>query len=637
MSDLDTQLRGRPSGFARTARLLMAVVAAALLAPAVMAQGAPEGASAEVPLVAIENVNYFDGVELVGPVTVILEDGLISAVGADVETPENATVLDGEGQTLLPGLIDAHVHAFTPQMLEQALMFGVTTVYDMFTAEQFAAAMREEQAAGAAHYRADLLSSGALATAPGGHGTQFGLDVSTLTEPSQAEEWVADRAAAGADYIKVIIEDGHEMDFSVPTLNEETVTAVIAAAHDQGLMAITHVQTLAAAEMAVRSGTDGLAHMFSDALPTPELIEEMVAKDVFVIPTLSVFQSVGVEDAVDTSLAADERIAPFLTPTDLQSLANPYTDFPQLAYSNARDGVAMLHEAGVRILAGTDAPNPGTAFGASMHRELELLAQSGLTASEALAAATSVNADTFGQEGIGSIEPGMTADLLLVRGDPASDITATRDIVAVVKGGVLADRDAYRQAIADARAQAEASASQQAEELAGEGPVLVSDFEGGDTSVSFGHAWQPTTDEQAGGNSTAAIEVVEGGANDSGYALEVTGTVGEQFALPWGGTMFMPGAQPFGPADLSSRPVLSFNVQGQPGNYRVQLFCQNTGQVPPEQTFDVGEEWSAVRIDLSQVGGCDVAGLMAVIFSAQEPGDYRFLLDDVTFEEAGAQ
>src|SRR5690606_41652540 len=75
---------------------------------------------------------------------------------------------------------------------------------------------------------------------------------------------------------------------------------------------------------------------------------------------------------------------PLPSPTRRSSdlLANPYTDFPQLAYSNARDGVAMLHEAGVRILAGTDAPNPGTAFGASMHRELELLAQSGLTASE---------------------------------------------------------------------------------------------------------------------------------------------------------------------------------------------------------------------------------------------------------------
>lgn len=98
--------------------------------------------------------------------------------------------------------------------------------------------------------------------------------------------------------------------------------------------------------------------------------------------------------------------------------------------------------------------------------------------------------------------------------------------------------------------------------------------------------------------------------------------------------MFMPGVQPFGPSDLSSRPVLAFQVRGQPGTYRVQLFCQNTGQVPPEQTFEVGEEWSEVRIDLSQVGDCDTAGLMAVIFSAETPGEYTFQLDDVRFEVA---
>lgn len=593
--------------------------------------GSAQDAAVEAPPLALENVRYFDGAGLQGPVTVVLEAGLISSVDAGADLPAGTEVLDGDGLVLLPGLIDAHVHTFTPQMLTQALMFGVTTVFDMFTAEEFAAQMRAEQEAGAATYRADMLSAGALATAPGGHGTQFGVEVPTLTAPEQAAEWVAERVAAGADYVKVIIEDGHEMGMDTPTLDEETVTAVIEAAHAEGLLVLTHVQTLAAAEMAVRAGTDGLAHMFSDALPTPALIEAMLANDVFVVPTLAVFQSVGVDDAVDTTLASDERLAPYLSPTDLQSLANPYTGFPDLSYETAREGVRMLHEAGVRVLAGTDAPNPGTAFGASMHRELELLVDAGLTPVEALAAATSVNADTFGLEDRGHIQPGLVADLVLVRGDPTQDVTATRDIVAVFKRGVPADREAYQQALAAAQAQAEAAAAEQADLMEGEGPLLVSDFEAGDTSVAFGQAWQPTTDVQAGGDSTASLEVVDGGANDSGHALQVSGSVGTQFALPWSGAMFMPGVQPFVPSDLSARPVLSFQVRGQPGTYRVQLFCQNTGQVPPEQTFEVSEEWSEVSMDLSQVGGCDTAGLMAVIFSAQEPGDYTFQLDDVRF------
>lgn len=634
LSDVRTYQRG--PRLARLAGMLAAAVLGLQLALPAAAQNAQDPATQALP-VALQNVLYFDGQSMQGPVTVVVQDGLISSIGDGENLPEDTQVIDAGGLALVPGLIDAHVHTFTPQMLMQALMFGVTTVYDMFTAEQFAAQMRAEQEAGAANYRADMLSAGALATAPGGHGTQFGVDVPTLTDPAQAEEWVAERVAAGADYIKVIIEDGHEMGMDTPTLDEDTVTAVIEAAHAEGLLVLTHVQTLAAAEMAVRAGTDGLAHMFSDALPTPELIEAMLANDVFVAPTLSVFQSVGVDDEVDTTLANDERIAPFLSPTDLQSLSNPFTGFPELAFSNARDGVQMLHDAGVRVLAGTDAPNPGTAFGASMHRELELLVQAGLSPAEALAAATTVNADTFGLEDRGHIETGMAADLLLVSGDPTEDITTTRNIVAVFKGGVPADREAYQQALADAQAQAEAAAEEQAELMEAEGPLVVSDFETGDTSVGFGQQWLPTTDEQAGGNSTAAIEVVEGGANDSGYSLQVSGTVGEQFQLPWSGTMFMPGVQPFGPSDLSSRPVLAFQVRGQPGTYRVQLFCQNTGQVPPEQTFEVGEEWSQISMDLSQVGECDTAGLMAVIFSAQTPGEFTFQLDNVRFEEAAAQ
>ncbi len=612
--------------------LFLAAILLAASAGLVAAQDGQQQPTAPAPQVqeaplAFENVAVFDGESLLPATTVVVEDGVITAVGDDAAVPEGAEVVDGSGMTLLPGLIDAHVHAFTPQMLEQALMFGVTTVFDMFTDEGFAAQMREEQAAGEANYRADMLSAGTLATVAGGHGTQFGLDIDTLEGPEGAEQWVADRIAAGADYIKVIIEGGEEMDLDLDTLDRETVTAIIEAAHAQDMMVVTHVQTLEAAQMAIEAGTDGLAHMFSDALPSQELIDQMVAQDVFVIPTLAVFQSIGVDDPVDTSLMDDERIAPYLTPTDLQSLQNPYHGYEALSYANARDGVQLFHEAGIPILAGTDAPNPGTAFGASMHRELVLLTEAGLTPAEALAAATSVNAETFGLDDRGRIAPGMRADLLLVEGDPTQDIEATRAIQAVYKGGVRADREAYGERLALAREQAQA----QAAELEGEGPLLVSDFESGDTSAAFGQPWEATTDAQAGGDSTAEIAVVEGGPEGSSHALEVTGTVGEAFAFPWSGTMFMPGSQPFGPADLSSRSNLHFQARGDAGPYRIQLFCRNTGQVPPEHRFELSDEWQEFEIDLSTVGNCDTSGLMAVIFSAVEPGEYTFQLDEVGF------
>ncbi|HLU82657.1 MAG TPA: amidohydrolase family protein, partial [Trueperaceae bacterium] len=375
------------------------------------------------------------------------------------------------------------------------------------------------------------------------------------------------------------------------------------------------------------AGTDGLAHMFSDALPDQALIDAMVAGDVFVIPTLSVFQSIGVDDPVDTSLAADERLAPFLSSADLQSLQSPYHGFETLSLANASEGVALLHAAGVPVLAGTDAPNPGTAFGVSMHRELELLVEAGMSPSEALAAATSLNATVFGLDDRGRIAEGHSADLVLVDGDPTLDITATRAIVDVYRHGVPVDRAAYRAAL-DALREA---AANQAEELAGSGSLLVSDFESGDLSVGFGNEWVATTDAQAGGDSTADIAVVEGGAADSGYSLQVSGVVGEAFELPWGGVMFMPGAAPFAPADLSSRPNLSFSARGDGSPLRIQLFCANTGQVPPEWAFETSDEWQQYEVDLGTVGDCDPTGVMAVIFSASQAGEYSFLLDDVVF------
>src|SRR5690606_9891418 len=113
---------------------------------------------------AFTNVQVFDGEALIPATTVVVESGVISVVGEDVVVPDGATVVDGSGRTLLPGLIDAHVHTFTPAMLQQAVVFGVTTVFDMFTSEGFAGQMRSEQAAGAVTTRADMLSAGMLAT-----------------------------------------------------------------------------------------------------------------------------------------------------------------------------------------------------------------------------------------------------------------------------------------------------------------------------------------------------------------------------------------------------------------------------------------------------------------------------------------
>ncbi len=574
------------------------------------------------------NVRLFDGETVITTTNVLVADGLITEIGATVEAPADAEIIDGEGKTLLPGLIDAHTHVFSPDVLHQALIFGVTTELDMFMDEQLAAALRQEQAATGAVHRADLFSSGTLATVAGGHGTQFGLEIPTLTGPDDAEAFIADRVAAGADYIKIVIEDGSELGLALPTLDQATVTALVEAAHAEDKLALVHIQTLAAAEEALAAGADGLAHGFVDAVPDDAFVAQAVENGLFVIPTLSVFQNIGDEPA-DLSVSEDPNLAPYLTDTDLQSLAAPYQGFAGLSLANSQESVRMLFEAGVPILAGTDAPNPGTAHGASLHRELVLLTNAGLSPLDVLRSATSVTADIFSLADRGRVAPGLRADLLLVNGDPTTAITATRDIVGIWKLGVPVDRTAY---LTQLDAQRAATAAQQAAFEEGD-VALISDFEAGDPTVNFGSEWTVTTDVGAGGSSTAAIEVVEAGADGSAFALAITGETTADLPYAWAGTVFMPGATPFAPFDLSSKPVLHFWAKGEGDSYRIQLFCSNLGQTPPEQAFEITSEWQAYSVDLATIGGCDTTGVQAIIFSAgPTAGPFTLHLDEVSLQ-----
>lgn len=419
------------SSVRRRSRLGAALALASLLSACSQAdEAAPETIGVDL---AYTDVRLFDGERVLEEVTVLVDDGEIVAIGAEVDVPEGTgDVIEGRGRTLLPGLIDAHVHMADRPMLEQALVFGVTTGLDMFTSETFAAQMRQEQADGGANDRADLYAAGFPATAPGGHGTQFNVEIPTLTGPGDADGWVADRAEAGADYLKVVIEPGDDTVGPLPTLDGTTVEAIVDAAHERDLRVVTHVLQRDAARTAIESGSDGLAHMFADVPPDEELVALAVRSDVFVIATLSV-----IEGETNQSVGNDPDLSPCLPPADLERLSNPY---PPLELEAAQQGIEMLHAAGVPIAAGSDAPNPGTAHGASLHRELELLTESGLTPLEALAAATSVPARLFGLDDRGRVAEGRRADLVLVEGDPTEDILATRRIVGVWKAGIRADR-----------------------------------------------------------------------------------------------------------------------------------------------------------------------------------------------------
>lgn len=312
--------------------------------PNVASDDAPERRS-----FAIVDVTTFDGVAFRWDQDVWIDNGRIRAVGQALELPGNPLRIDGRGRTLMPGLIDSHVHAFGTA-LHDALRFGVTSVLDQGnepTAADSKRAARETLAPGD---EADFFTAGMLATATGGHGTHVDMAVEPVRGQAEAESWVQARKAEGSDWIKIVYEDGLAYGPAIPTLDRETIRALIAAAHAEDLLAVMHVSTLDHALEAVELGANGLVHVWGDALLDDVQAARIAEAGVFVVPTLTVLAARG----------------------------SRYSAMSDAAIENVRH----LHAAGVSLLAGTDAPNVGTAFGVSLHGELKLLVRAGLSNAE---------------------------------------------------------------------------------------------------------------------------------------------------------------------------------------------------------------------------------------------------------------
>lgn len=593
-----------------TNRILRPLVAALLL-------GAAQTLIAQ-PVTLIRGVRVFDGAAALGVRDVLLRDGRIAAVAQRVAPPAGATIVDGTGRTLLPGFIDSHTHSYGSS-LGDALAFGVTTELDMFTDPTEARTRRAEQKAGSASQRADLFSAGVLVTAPGGHGTEYGMAIPTIAAPESAQAFVDARIAEGSDYIKIILDDGSTYGMKTPTISHATLAAVVRAAHARKKLAVVHVGTLADARAAIGAGADGLMHLFVDRAPDAEFGRFVAAHRAFVVPTLTVLRSVA-GTALGNELAADTNLAPYLAAAGRGTLLAAFGFKGRVSYAAAEESVKQLRAAGVTILAGTDAPNPGTAHGISMHRELELLVHAGLTPTEALVAATGAPAKAFSLADRGRIAVGQRADLMLVQGDPTKSITDTRGIVSIWKGGVIFDRASVVRAIA-------------AQKGAGGAPKLglVSGFEDGKTTASFGMGWMVSTDQMAGGKSSAVMTVADGGAAGTAKSLEATGIVAPGLPYAWSGVMFMTNSIPMKATDLSKAKEIRFWAKGDGATYKVMVFAESRGRAPLTVEFVAGAEWKEFVFPFSAFDGIDGHDIQGIAFTAgPAPAVFAFRLDELS-------
>lgn len=413
--------------------------------------------------------------ELILHQDVWVEDGLISAVGPTGEAKPADVVIDARGKTLLPGLVDAHVHTTMNSLppwfaaipnaghnLEAFLYAGVTTVNDLGGNTDEIITLRQEIADGKRQgpriyfagpiithrsgYPISMIRDAYGALAYAAIGEKLATQIDTPAEGALA---VRRRFAAGATMVKVVIAD---IPRGAPRLSPEELDAIVHQAHQLGLMVIAHIDTSDDALMAARHHVDSLAHGVETTVLTLAQAAELKASGIVMVPTLVNYErfcAIAQKRYHPLALTVDSEPAEVLAqfaPSFVDAAKLPPGFFAwgdeleqniKVRPANAR----TAWEAGVPLVAGSDAMGSVGTFAGDLHHELAMLVAAGLPPAAVLLAATSGAARFITpRPSFGTIEVGKSADLLLVDGDPLQDISATQKIVTVMARGRIIER-----------------------------------------------------------------------------------------------------------------------------------------------------------------------------------------------------
>lgn len=407
---------------------------------------------------------------------VLLEDGRIAAIepAGQLAVEEGTQVISGAGKTLVPGLIDMHGHvaanigpAWDPGLpdpewnLRAYLYSGVTTVFDPGdpSGTPFE---RREKVARRVILGPQIYTTGPLLTCPNGHPIALVRELApwwiawyiapragTPIDNESTLNKVVDRLAAnGADAVKIVID---RIPLTAPRVSREMARAIVKRALTHGLRTVAHIGTTRDAIDAAEAGVAAWMHgIYKERIPDNQ-IEILAQYGIPMVATLEVFDRYarsGEEPRIASSLERETVSADLLDSFypvpknfDIGSLRS-WLDLVRNTRGARIENVRRLHEAGVTILAGSDAQS-GVFPGSSLHRELHHFVRAGFTPIEAIRAATLDAARflTMGAEpDFGAIAVGKRADLLLVEGDPSTDLGALSNIKEVFIDAVPVER-----------------------------------------------------------------------------------------------------------------------------------------------------------------------------------------------------
>ena len=417
-----------------TIRLSPAALAGALLLtglPLVSACSAPETEQAP----ALTNVMVFEGARvLVGDggvienATLIVDDDRLVAVGRsdEVEVPAGAARVDLSGRTVMPAIIDTHVHLRETrdelvEDLQRKAYYGVGAVLSLGRgSSDMAFQVRDEVIPNAARYR--TVGRGITAPEPGR--TEIPFWISTEEEARTAVQELAPR---NVDMVKIWVDDRNGQ---FEKLTPELYGPVIDEAHQQGLRVTAHVYTLEDAKGLLRAGLDAFAHGIRDMDVDDEVVELFAERpNVVLVPNLP-------NPGVATDLS---WLSGTIPPDELQQIQDRSVDRPaaQEAFGIQARNLARLSAEGVTIGFGTDG-----GAGWSPHAEMEDMVRAGMTPADVIVAATRNSADLLALDDLGTLEAGKSADFVVLEANPLDDITNTRRIVDVYLRGTAVDRAA---------------------------------------------------------------------------------------------------------------------------------------------------------------------------------------------------
>ena len=422
-------------------------------------------------VIALEGATLIDGsgAAPTPDALLLIEHGHIRAVAHvnDVAVPRGAEVVNLAGKTIIPGLIDAHAH-MERWAAARYIAWGVTTVRDMHSRADSGFTLRNDlnlaAILGPRMFTAGAMIDGAPPTYKDATGVATG---------DQARKAVDQRAVAGADYVKIYTRITPAL---LRPLMDEAATLRLLVAADLG-----KIDALAAA----RAGVVSIEHMsgvVQAAVPNPapyfrahdrflagwtmeeagwgrldsgavaRTAQALARSPVAIVPTLVLHEML--------SRLNDPTLLTRPTMADVPAWAATVRDVPGLlkrsgwgpadfaAFRRARrrqdQFVREFKRAGGLIAAGSDAANPVLVPGAALHDELELLVAAGLTPLEAIGAATRKAAQLLRADSLGWLAPGKVADLVVLNGNPATDIAATRDIAWVMTRGRIVYPDSIR-------------------------------------------------------------------------------------------------------------------------------------------------------------------------------------------------